>query len=283
MDIKVEKKYDFYRVDQFLSEQLGQSRSIIQKQIKRGAILLNGKTIKPSYYIQEHDVFVVSSETVDLQKQLYMGDIACLYEDESIVVLNKPINLVVHTDLPHQDSLCDYLQRKHILNDSVDSRFGIVHRLDKMTEGVMVVAKNQQAMEALKDQFKSRSVHKKYYAVVKGNLLRDVYHINRPISRHTTKRHLYRVDPNGKEAITTVTVLKRFNTKTLCDITIKTGRTHQIRVHLSEMGYPIVGDVEYGRSKLTDGQHLQAYFLSFKHPIHGKQISFEIPLSDRLK
>lgn len=284
MDLKIKKTHEGLRLDQYLVDVLDLSRSKLQLQIKKGYITVNQKSIKASYLLQEHDVVSVLNEPEKKSSKLLVDHVDFLYEDESILVINKPIGLSVHSDQSNQDTLVDYLVRNNIsLAATSSQRPGIVHRLDKMTEGVMVVAKTIHAFNHLKEQFKSRTVIKKYYAMVSGNLPNDFYDINRPIARHPSKRHIFKVDPAGKEAITLVQVLKRYNTKTLCDVAIKTGRTHQIRVHLSAIGFPLINDVEYAKAKNKKGQLLQAYFLSFFHPLSKLRFTFEIPLGNRLK
>ena len=284
MIINVKKSHEFQRIDQYLVDQIQQSRAQIQQKIKQRLVTVNQQYVKASYLIQEGDMISID-DTVEIpQDKLFDCPPTFLYEDEHIAVLHKPINMAVHSDNTSLVTLLDYLQHfKMHLADVSETRPGIVHRLDKMTEGLMVVAKTVKAFEALKEQFKQRTVIKKYYAVVKGDFSRDFCEITRPIGRHPSKRHLFVVRMDGKEAITHVTVLKRFNTKTLCDVEIKTGRTHQIRVHLSDMGFPIINDSEYGPYKKSSSQLLQSYYLSFSHPISNSRFSFEIPLSDRLK
>lgn len=195
-----------------------------------------------------------------------------LFEDSDLLVLNKPVGLLVHTGAgvsPDEKTLADYLVAycPSIIGVGEDAqRYGIVHRLDRDTEGVMVVAKTQAAFEDLKRQFQDHTVEKRYYALVYGNPPDDYWEVHLPIGRHPKKRHLFSVRQDGKPASTNITVLKRFGTTTLLDVEILTGRTHQIRVHLAHSRFPVVGDPTYSGHAHKGGQKLQAYCLGFRHP-----------------
>ena len=269
------------RIDKYLESKLSYSRSQIQAFIRQGHIRLNKNVIKPSHLISQEDEIFVDIQPVENKIQLNPEfEIDYLYEDEHLLVLNKPAGIVIEgMNVP---VLIDYLDKDAInLNKSLP-RKGIVHRLDKLTDGLMVVAKSEKGYESLKDQFKSRMVKKLYYAVLSGDFPQESTTITWPIGRHLKKRHLFRVTGDGKDAITHVRVLQRFNTKTLCSIEIETGRTHQIRVHLSHYGYPVLKDPDYGFTKKASGQLLQSYYLSFLHPDTKQHLSFTLPLSNRL-
>lgn len=198
-----------------------------------------------------------------------------LYEDDSLLVLNKPSGLIVHAGdgTRSEETLFDQLVRYcpdiGMIGDD-RRRGGIVHRLDKNTEGLMVVTKTQVAFEHLKAQFQAHHIEKRYVAMVYGNPKDDEWEITYPIGRHPKKRHLFAVSPTGKPARTVVKVVKRFGTTTLLDLRIYTGRTHQIRVHLAHQRLPVVGDPCYGPNAHASGQKLQAYCLGFWHPTQDK-------------
>ena len=208
-----------------------------------------------------------------------------LYEDDHIIVINKGIGWIVHKADSHQGiTLCDQLimDGVSLCGGDNNDRVGVIHRLDKMTEGVMMLTKSEAAYQGLAKQFKERTIQKEYIAMVHGDISDDYLKIDQPIRRHPKKRHLFQTHPAGKESLTEVYVVKRYNTKTLCKLYPKTGRTHQLRVHLSARGYPIVQDPYYGKKKHGEGQYLQATRLSFTHPIDQKRYSFEVPMSKRV-
>ncbi|MBT5955006.1 RluA family pseudouridine synthase [bacterium] len=206
-----------------------------------------------------------------------------LHEDPNIIVLNKPINLNVHKgNNENEITLVDILKAKNFSLSNMDSeRAGIVHRLDKLTEGLMVIAKTELAYEHLVNQFKSKDIHKKYYAMVYGNVLSDEFEINKAIKRHPSKRHRMICHTSGKASTSIVSVLKRFNSKTFVSIRPITGRTHQIRVHMEANQHPVIGDPVYFKSKPGEAQLLQAYSLSFIHPTKGNRLTFVLPSSKR--
>ena len=208
-----------------------------------------------------------------------------MYEDDVLIVVNKPRGLLVHpTDQSSELTLVHGLLAHcgSLADGESDNRPGIVHRLDRFTEGVLVVAKTNDAFNHLKEQFKERQVEKRYYAMLKGALAEDEYHLTTMMGRHRVHRQKQTsrspVPGTEKEAISIVSVKKRFNTKTFCDIQILTGRTHQIRVHCAEMGHPVIGDSLYdvNSGKKYDGQQLQCYSLQFKHPETLKDSEFKV-------
>ena len=208
-----------------------------------------------------------------------------LYEDNDIIVVNKPKGLVVHPANGNPDgTLVNALMKicKGTLSGiGGEIRPGIVHRLDKDTSGVLIVAKNDKAHLALCEQIKNREVKKTYLALTRGIIKENEATINMPIGRSTTDRKKMAVVKTGKEAITHFKVLERFKENTLLEINLETGRTHQIRVHLSQIGYPIVGDMVYsnGKNKFgVQGQMLHAWEIKFMHPITGKEMEIEAPL-----
>ncbi len=213
-----------------------------------------------------------------------------LYEDPYLAVLYKPAGLLVHptssrAGLTVASWLMDYKSQWSTVGG--EGRAGIVHRLDQDTEGLMVVAKTDEIHLALSDQFKQRQVQKRYYAVVSGDLRNDI-DIEKPIGYHRrryNKRQIVTMNtPGAKEALTSILVLKRYNTKTLVDAIPKTGRTHQIRVHLASIGHAVLGDPLYGTmsKNAASGQLLQSYYLGFFHPVIKEHWAFQVPISKRL-
>jgi 23S rRNA pseudouridine1911/1915/1917 synthase len=289
------------RLDAYLASQLNESRSQVKVLIKGEKVCVNSHVItKPAYILKESDEIEceyvadsTESKEIEPLKPLepYDYPLEILFEDEHIAVINKPLGIVTHPGIKNEQQTLVHILLHHIkaLSDlNGHDRLGIVHRLDKDTEGVMVIAKTNEAHEHLAKQFENREVEKKYYAVVRGNMINDHRTIEFPIGRHPSKRIKMTVitDPDCKSrsATTVVTVVKRYRTKTLCDVEIKTGRTHQIRVHLAYIQHPIIGDSLYGEVKKsnTKGLLLQSYYLSFKHPKTKKQMTFDLPISSRL-
>ena len=262
------------------------SRAHTQKMRENQKILVNGKKTKVSYKIQKDDKIEVEKEIpteISLKAQDIPIDI--LYEDNDIIVVNKPKGMVVHPANGNPDgTLVNAVMA--ICKDSLSGiggeiRPGIVHRLDKDTSGVIVVAKNDKAHINMSEQIKNHEVEKTYIALVKGFVKEEEATINMPIGRSTKDRKKMAVNKNGKNAVTHFKVLKRFKNYTLLEVKIETGRTHQIRVHLSEIGYPVVGDTVYSNGKNEwgiKGQCLHAKSLKFKHPITGKEMFIEAPL-----
>ena len=262
------------------------SRSMVQKLIKSGNVLVNNKEEKESYKVQIGDnitIEIPKPEESGLKKQDIPLDI--VYEDGDILVVNKPKGMVVHPGNGNPDGTLVNAIMAHC-GDSLSGiggeiRPGIVHRLDKDTSGLLVIAKNDKAHINLSEQIKNRDVKKIYVALVRGVIPENEATINMPIGRSTKDRKKMAVDKNGKEAVTHFKVLKRYNKYTFIQVKIDTGRTHQIRVHMSHIGYPVVGDTVYSNGKNdfgVEGQMLHAKELEFKHPITGKLMHFEAPL-----
>lgn len=261
----------------------GISRMMVKKLLEEDKILVNGKPEKASYKVKENDCIEV--ETIEIKEiPLKAQDIPLdiLYEDDDIIVINKPKGMVVHPANGNPDgTLVNALMA--ICKDSLSGiggeiRPGIVHRLDKDTSGVIVVAKNDKAHIELSNQIKNKQMKKTYICLVRGNIPDEEATINMPIARSKKDRKKMDVDKSGKEAITHFKVLKRYNRYTYLEVNIETGRTHQIRVHLSHIGYPIVGDAVYSNGKNPfgiKGQCLHALRLEFNHPITGKKMKIE--------
>lgn len=277
------------RIDSYLSNKDDEiSRVAVQRLIKNDKILVNGKSTKASYKVQKNDSIKVEEEKpkeISLKPQDIPVEI--IYEDKDIIVVNKPKGMVVHPANGNPDgTLVNSLMS--ICKDSLSGiggkiRPGIVHRLDKDTSGVIVVAKNDKAHINLSEQIKNHKVEKTYIALVKGVVKTNEATIDMPIGRSTKDRKKMAVTKTGKNAITHFKVIKRFHNYTLLEVKIETGRTHQIRVHLSQIGYPIVGDTTYSNGKNEwgiKGQCLHAKSLKFKHPITGKEMFLEAKMPE---
>ena len=277
------------RIDSYLSNKDDEiSRVAVQRLIKNDKILVNGKSTKASYIVQKNDSIKVEEEKpkeISLKPQDIPVEI--IYEDKDIIVVNKPKGMVVHPANGNPDgTLVNSLMS--ICKDSLSGiggeiRPGIVHRLDKDTSGVIVVAKNDKAHINLSEQIKNHKVEKTYIALVKGVVKANEATIDMPIGRSTKDRKKMAVTKTGKNAITHFKVIKRFHNYTLLEVKIETGRTHQIRVHLSQIGYPIVGDTTYSNGKNEwgiKGQCLHAKSLKFKHPITGKEMFLEAKMPE---
>ena len=276
------------RIDAYLAANTEHSRANIQRLIENEKILVNVKKTKVSYKVQPNDEIIIEDEEpkeIGLKAQDIPIDI--LYEDSDIIVVNKPKGIVVHPANGNPDgTLVNAVMA--ICKDSLSGiggeiRPGIVHRLDKDTSGVIIVAKNDKSHIALSEQIKNHEVEKTYIALVKEFVKENEATINMPIGRSTKDRKKMAVNKNGKNAITHFKVIERFKNYTLLEVKIETGRTHQIRVHLSEIGYPIVGDAVYSNGKNEwgiEGQCLHAKSLKFKHPITGEEMFIEAPLPE---
>lgn len=275
------------RLDSYISSQNEKiTRTTAQRLIEQGNILVNGKKQKVAYKIAENDVITVEQEEpkqIELKAQKIPIEI--IYEDEDIIVVNKPKGMVVHPANGNPDgTLVNAIM--DICKDSLSGiggeiRPGIVHRLDKDTSGLLIVAKNDMAHVKMSEQIKNHEVKKTYIALVRGVIKENEATIDMPIGRSASDRKKMAVTKNGKNAVTHIKVLKRYNKYTLLEINIETGRTHQIRVHLSHIGYPIIGDYTYSNGKNefgVEGQCLHAKCLEFKHPITKKEMKLEAPL-----
>ena len=290
----VKKEEENNRIDRYLSEKSKDfSRVAIQRWIEEEKVLVNGKKTKPSYKVQENDKISMEEEKpkeIELKAQEIPLEI--IYEDNDIIVVNKPKGLVVHPANGNPDgTLVNAIMA--ICKDSLSGiggeiRPGIVHRLDKDTSCVLIIAKNDKAHINLSEQIKNHEVEKTYWALVRGIVKENEATIKMPIGRSTKDRKKMAVTKNGKEAITHFKVLERYvqDNCTLLEVKIETGRTHQIRVHLSQIGYPIIGDTTYSNGKNKwgiEGQCLHAKSLKFKHPITGKEMYLEAELPEYFK
>ena len=282
------------RIDKFLSSNLNLSRNLIKDSIKNCNVKVNGEKINPSYVLKNGDL--VDIEILEEKKEeITLEDINNLnkqivYEDEEILVINKNKGLIVQSSIGNEKTLSDILYEKYLKEGITlpgeDGRRGIVHRLDKDTSGLMVIAKTENAYIFLIEEFKERRTKKKYKTIVKGIIKEDENEIDMPIGRDEVNRHKMKVRRDGKNARTVFKVIERFGNYTYLDVRIYTGRTHQIRVHLSKIGYPILGDEIYSKGKNKfdiKGQVLQSYFLEFIHPQTKEKMSFEIEESNEIK
>ena len=274
------------RLDIFLQHKFPSfSRSHIKNMIEKNCVFVNGKQVKSGYKLRENDkisVTIKAPEKISAEEEDVPFDI--VYEDDDVVVVNKPQGLVVHpcTSTKSGTLVNGLLHRvKNLSGINGVLRPGIVHRLDKDTSGLLVVAKNDKAHIALQEQIKNKTCKRIYLAVLTGNLKEDSGEIVTKIARDKKDRKKMAVADVGREAITNYRVLERFKDACLVEFSLKTGRTHQIRVHAKYLNHPVVGDKVYGKEvKGLNGQLLHAYKLSFIHPTTGKEVSFTAPLPD---
>ncbi len=279
----VDKEYENIRLDVYLSKMLeDKSRSFIQNLIEEGNAVINKISKKSNYKLKSGDkveLTIPSPAILDLKPEDIPLDI--LYEDKDVIVVNKPQGMVVHpASGVYEGTLVNAL-----LNHCTDlsgingvSRPGIVHRIDKDTSGVLVVAKNDFAHNKLAEQLKNHSMKRIYIALAEGILKEEEGTVNQPLARHPVDRIKIAVIKDGREAVTHYKVIKRFKSTSLIECRLETGRTHQIRVHMSFIGHPLVGDPVYGYKKQRfnlNGQMLHAKVLGFVHPATGEYMEFE--------
>ncbi|ENZ5544908.1 RluA family pseudouridine synthase [Enterococcus hirae] len=273
------------RIDKILTGLFNDySRSQIQLWLKDGAVSVNGQVVKANYKVKKNDEIVIAvpePETLSIEAEDIPLEI--VYEDEAVAVVNKPQGMVVHPSAGHPNGTMVNALMYHVKDlSSINGviRPGIVHRIDKDTSGLLMVAKNDLAHESLAKQLKDKTSLRKYVALVHGVIPHEKGTINAPIGRSKVNRKMQAVREDGKPAVTHFNVLERFNDFTLVELTLETGRTHQIRVHMKYIGYPLAGDPVYGPSKTLkgNGQFLHAKLLGFTHPITGQKMVFEAPL-----
>uniref|UniRef100_A0A7C5ZA13 Pseudouridine synthase n=1 Tax=Caldicellulosiruptor owensensis TaxID=55205 RepID=A0A7C5ZA13_9FIRM len=277
------------RLDRYLSEVLSKTRSFVQKIIEEGNVWVNQTQVfKPAYKVRNGDIIkVVIPEPKQLSLVAQDIDIDVVYEDEHLAVINKPRGMVVHPGAGNfEDTLVNALLHKfsgRLSSINGVIRPGIVHRLDKDTSGLLVIAKTDEAHIKLSEALKSHQIKRIYYAICEDVLKEDSGVVDAPIGRHPVNRLKMAVVPNGKEAITYFEVLERYDKYTFLKLRLKTGRTHQIRVHMSYIGYPLLGDSTYGRAKNefgVQGQVLHAGEIEFVHPITSKVLHFSADLPE---
>ena len=271
------------RIDKYLQEHTDYSRSLIQKMIESEYILVNNKSTKANYLVKENDIITIKDgfiQPTDIKPEQI--DLDIIYEDDDLIIINKPSGMVVHPGSGNYSStLVNALMYHTNLNEFEDEvRPGIVHRIDKDTSGLMIVAKNPKAHELLSEMFKNKEEIKEYIALVIGEINPSSGNIDAPIGRDPHNRKKMTVtDINAKKAITHFHVLKRYNGYTLLKLNLETGRTHQIRVHLKYIGYPVYNDPVYTNGKCTDfGQFLHSHKINFIHPITKKKMEFNCSL-----
>ena len=282
-ELIVSENDNLKRLDIYLTEHLDESRNFISKNIKNGNITVNGNTVKSGYSLRTGDKVVINDLTVDTSVKPEDIKIDILYEDDDIIVVNKKSGMVVHPGngnyshtlvnalMAHTDELSD---------EGGSERCGIVHRIDKDTSGVLLIAKTNEAHRILSDDFKNKRIKRKYIALVHGVIDNNKGKINAPIGRSKIDRKKMCItDENSKNAVTNFTVLERYKNATLLELVLETGRTHQIRVHMEYINHPVVNDPVYGKRKVINdyGQMLHAAYLGFNHPITHKFMEFEVP------
>ena len=277
------------RLDTYVVEEIKElSRTTVKRLIDEEKILVNGKKQKTSYKPEIGDLISIDMpEAHEVKLEAQDIPVPVIYEDSDIIVVNKPKGMVVHPANGNPDgTLVNAILA--MCKDSLSGiggeiRPGIVHRLDKDTSGLLIVAKNDAAHIKMSKQIQDRKITKKYIALVKGVIPENEATIDLPIARSTKDRKKMAVDPKGKNAITHFKVLKRYDKYTLLELKIDTGRTHQIRVHMSYIGHPVVGDSVYSNGKNefgVEGQMLHARHLEFKHPITGEELKLDAPIPE---
>jgi 23S rRNA pseudouridine1911/1915/1917 synthase len=309
-----DKGQEPYRIDKFLMNRIeGATRNKLQQAINAGLVLVNNKEVKQNYKIKAFDQIIVysdlSPESTDVVPENIPLNI--VYEDEDILIINKPAGMVVHPGSGNYsgtllNGVAYYLQKENPeVSEAVLPRFGLVHRIDKNTSGLLVLAKKDKAMRQLARQFFDHTVKRNYRALVWGDMEQDQGTINAHVGRHQRHRKQFEAYPDGehgKEAITHYKVLERFNYVTLVECVLETGRTHQIRVHMKHIGHPLFNDDFYGGDKIVKGtvfnkykqfvencfaicpRHaLHAKTLGFTHPTTGEEMFFETELADDMK
>ena len=276
------------RLDVYIKDNSSFSRTYIDLLIKEGYVKVNGVLVKkPSYKTKANDSIDITEkevEKLDLNPENLPLNI--IYEDEDILIIDKVRGMVVHPSNGHSDNTLVNAILYHC-KDNLSSingviRPGIVHRIDKDTSGILCICKNDFSHKSIAEQFSEHTNVRKYKAIVRGNIAKDEGIIDKPIGRDKRNRLRMAIDVNGKNAITEYKVLERFNSYTLVECNLKTGRTHQIRVHMKDLGHPLLGDLVYGkvdkRFKDLNGQILHAYYLELSHPRTNERMVFESKL-----
>ena len=280
MEVRIEASVAGQRLDKAVAELTDLSRSLANEQIKDALILVNGQAKKAKYAVKEGDV--ISYELPEPEVVEYVAEdipLEIVYQDEYVAVINKPQGMVVHPSAGHTSGTLVNALIYHIKDLSGINgilRPGIVHRIDKDTSGLLMIAKNDQAHVALADELKDKKSLRKYWAIVHGNLPNDRGVIEAPIGRSEKDRKKQAVTAKGKPALTRFQVLERFGDYSLVELQLETGRTHQIRVHMAYIGHPVAGDEVYGPRKTLKGhgQFLHARTLGFTHPRTGEVLEF---------
>lgn len=291
MLIFIDENDENKRLDSYLAEITPDlSRSKIQSLIKSGNAKINNTVKKPSYPLKENDkVEFEIPEQEDLSIKPQNIPINIIYEDENMLVVNKPSGMLTHpTTIERENTLVNALLYKYGENLSdINGEFrrGILHRLDRNTSGLLMIAKNNKAHEFLANQIKEHTITKKYRAIVKGVIKENEFEINLPIGRNPTQPHKMAVREDGKESLTRLKVLERFKEYTYIELNLITGRTHQIRVHMSNIKHPVYNDTLYGAGVgkvKTEEQVLQSYFLRFTKPFGNEIIELQIEPDEKI-
>ena len=281
---------DGIRIDKYLSDNTEYSREFIQKLIDNDLILVNDKKFKHSYKVEIDDKIIVNNEDFKEDWEIVPTkmDLNIVYEDNDIIVIDKPSGLVVHPGSGNYtntlvNGLMDYT--KNLSNINGDIRPGIVHRIDKDTSGLLLIAKSNKAHEILADDFKEKRIKREYIALLNGVFKQGSATIDAPIGRDKKYRERMTVTAeNSKNAVTHMKVLKRYNKYTLVSCILETGRTHQIRVHMAYIGYPVHNDPVYAKGEATSfGQFLHSYKMKFIHPLTKKEMEFIAPLPEEFE
>lgn len=284
MELKVKKEEENERIDTYLSRNLNVSRSIVTKAIKSVNILVNDKKIKTGYLIKENDLITIKNliEEIKIEGENIPLDI--YYEDDDVLVVNKPTHMVVHpAPGNYKHTLVNaliYHTKNNLSSIGGENRVGIVHRIDKDTSGLLIIAKNNESHNILSSDFKNKRVKRKYIALVSGVIEASKGKIDAPIGRDKIDRKKMAVtESSSKKSVTNFKVLERFNKATLLELELETGRTHQIRVHMAYIGHPVINDNVYGKNIINDyGQMLHAKYIGFNHPKTKEFLEFNAPL-----
>lgn len=276
------------RLDKFLSVNTDLSRSLIEKLIDNEGVLVNGKVAKASLKLKADDEILVKEDFKEESKILGADIfINVLYEDDDLMVINKQSGLVVHPGSGNKNNtlvnaLINYTS--DLSNESGENRAGIVHRIDKDTSGILLVAKNNKTHLLLAEGFKNKTIKREYLALIEGIFPSQNAKINAPILKSKIDFRKQEVGESGKNAVTNLAVVKRFEKYTLVRLSLETGRTHQIRVHMQYIGYPIFNDPVYNNKKSTEfGQFLHSESITFTHPTTNKEMHFSAPLPDEFE
>ncbi|MBE4908798.1 RluA family pseudouridine synthase [Bacillus luteolus] len=291
IELTIQQEQQGDRIDKAVSAINNEwSRTQVQQWIKEGQVIVNGKEIKPNYKVADGDQIIITiPDPEELDVVAEEMNLEIYYEDSDVLVVNKPRGMVVHPAPGHlTGTLVNGLMAhcKDLSGINGVLRPGIVHRIDKDTSGLLMVAKNDLAHESLVNQLVKKTVTRKYKAIVHGTIPHDHGTIDAPIGRDKRDRQSMTVtDENSKEAVTHFNVIDRFKDFTFVECQLETGRTHQIRVHMKYIGYPLAGDPKYGPKKTLsiDGQALHAGVLGFTHPRTNEYLEFEAPLPEEFK
>jgi len=312
--ITIDKGQEPLRIDKFLTNRIeGATRNKLQQAMNLGMVLVNGLAVKPNYKVKPSDSIIVYSDMSPDETDVVPEkmDLDIVYEDADLMIINKPAGMVVHPGSGNYsgtllNGVSYYLQQQNpSISEEVLPRFGLVHRIDKNTSGLLVLAKTDKAMRQLARQFFDHTVRRQYVALVWGDMENDSGTIIAHVGRHLRFRKLFEAYPegdHGKDAVTHYTVLERFGYVTLVQCVLETGRTHQIRVHMKHIGHPLFNDDFYGGDKIVKGtiytkykqfvdncfqickrQALHAKTLGFIHPTTGEEMFFDAPLPEDME